>query len=99
MILIVGTVRLPPRNLAAARAIMQQMVDASRAETGCMQYCYAEDLFDPGLIHIKELWLDRAALERHFASAHIAAWRAEWPRLGIGHRDLVAHEVAEGRPV
>jgi quinol monooxygenase YgiN len=24
-------------------------------------------VFDPGLIHVKELWSDQAALDRHFA--------------------------------
>lgn len=99
MILIVGTVRLPPQNLAAARPVMDHMVTASRAEAGCIECCYAEDLFDPGLIHIKEMWCDTAALEAHFASDHIAVWRAEWPRLGLGERELFAHDVGQGRPV
>jgi quinol monooxygenase YgiN len=96
MLLIVGTVRLPPANLADARPVMQRMVAASRAEAGCITYSYAEDLFDPGLIHVSELWSDRAALDEHFASNHIAQWRAEWPRLGLGERNLVLHEVGEG---
>ena len=40
---------------------------------------YRETLDDPtGLIHVKELWRDRACLDRHFGSGHIAAWRAGW---------------------
>lgn len=96
MVLITGTVRLPPANLADARPIMQRMVTASRAEAGCVKYSYADDLFDPGLIHISELWADRAALDRHFATDHIAQWRAAWPELGIGERNLVLYEVGEG---
>lgn len=98
MLLIVGTVRLPPENLARALPVMRRMVDASRAEAGCLDYVYAQDLFDPGLIHVKEAWTDQAALDRHFGSAHIAAWRAAWPDLGIGDRDLRVHEVGEPRP-
>ena len=55
MLLIVGTVRLPADNLDRARPIMQRMAQASRAEEGCVEYGYAEDVFDPGLIHVKEL--------------------------------------------
>ena len=95
MLLIVGTVRLPAENLDAARPVMAQMVAASRAEDGCMDYAYAEDVLQPGLIHVKELWRDRAALERHFETAHIAEWRATWPELGITDRDLKAYEVGE----
>lgn len=98
MLLIVGTVRLPADNVELARPIMKRMVDASRAEIGCLAYVYAEDLFDPGLIHVKELWNDQAALDRHFASAHIAEWRAAWPGLRIGDRDLRVYEVADSRP-
>jgi len=94
MLLIVGTVRLPPDNLAVARPAMEQMVQASRAEPGCLLYVYAEDLFDPGLIHVKEMWVDRDALDRHFAAAHLAEWRAAWPVLGIGDRDLALFDVA-----
>jgi quinol monooxygenase YgiN len=97
MLLIVGTVRLPAQNLDAARPIMKRMADASRAEEGCVQYGYAEDVFDPGLIHVKEMWTDQDVLDRHFASTHIAEWRAAWPSLGIGDRDLQVYEVAEPR--
>jgi len=97
MLLIVGTFRLRAQNLDAARPIMKRMADASRAEEGCVEYGYAEDVFDPGLIHAKEMWTDQGFLDRHFASTHIAEWRAAWPSLGISDRDLRVYEVAEPR--
>jgi quinol monooxygenase YgiN len=97
MLLIVGTVRLPAENMDAARPIMKRMADASRSEEGCVEYGYAEDVFDPGLIHVKEMWTDQGVLDRHFASTHIAEWRAAWSGLGIGDRDLQVYEVAEPR--
>lgn len=97
MLLIIGTVRLPAENLDAARPIMRRMAEASRAERGCIDYGYAEDVFEPGLIHVKELWTDQAALDLHFASAHIGDWRASWPHLGIGERNLLVYEVGEPR--
>jgi quinol monooxygenase YgiN len=99
MLLIVGTVRLPPERLDAARPVMARMVQASRAEDGCAEYSYAEDVLDPGLIHVKELWRDQAALDRHARSEHIAAWRATWPELGVADRDLRAYEVGEPRRI
>lgn len=97
MLLIVGTVRLPPENLAAARPVMRRMVEASRAEPGCLDYGYAEDVLDPGLIHVKEVWADQAALDRHFAAPHLAEWRSAWPALGIGERKLHVYEVGDPR--
>lgn len=97
MLLVLGTVRLPAENLDAARPIMKRMADASRAEEGCVEYGYAEDVFEPGLIYVKEMWTDQGVLDRHFASAHIAEWRAAWRSLGIGDRDLRVYEVGEPR--
>ncbi|WP_395671230.1 putative quinol monooxygenase [Phenylobacterium sp.] len=93
MILIVGSIRLPPENLDAARPVMSRMVSASRAEDGCEEYSYAEDVLEPGLIRVAERWKDQAALDRHFKTQHIAEWRSAWPSLGIGDRKLVAYTV------
>jgi len=99
MLLIVGTVRVPAENLAAARPTMRRMVEASRAEPGCMLYTYAEDMFDPGLIRVTEMWADQTALDRHFSAAHLAEWRAAWPALGIGDRDLILYDAAAPRAI
>lgn len=97
MLLIVGTIRLPPANLANSRPFMEAMVTASRAEEGCIEYSYAEDVLEPGLIHVKEMWRDQVALDAHFASSHIARWRASWRALGITDRQLRAYEVGSSR--
>lgn len=97
MLLIVGTIRLPAHNMEAARPVMKRVADASRVEEGCLEYGYAEDVFDPGLVHVKEMWVDQDALDRHFAAAHLAEWRAGWPRLGIVERNLRVYDVGEPR--
>ena len=99
MILIIGTIRIPAGSLAAARPAMERMIAASRAEAGCHAYSYAEDLLEPGLIRVTELWSDRAMLDRHFASTHIQEWRAQWSQLGITDRALHAYKVDEGQAV
>jgi quinol monooxygenase YgiN len=99
MLLIIGTVRLPPDKLAEARPAMERMILASRAEDGCFAYSYATDVLDAGLIHIREIWRDQATLDAHAASDHLAEWRATWPALGIADRALVLHEVDKGRSI
>lgn len=99
MLLIVGTVRLSAEVLDEARPAMASMVEASRAETGCLEYSYAVDVLDAGLIHVKERWIDQMALDKHFTSAHLAAWRATWSSLGIGERNLCLYEVDEPLPI
>src|SRR5690606_34092347 len=76
LVLKVGTFeRLKPHMLA--------MIEASRAEPGCLAYSYAIDIGDPLVVRVHEEWTDRAALERHFETAHLKAWRAELARVGI----------------
>jgi quinol monooxygenase YgiN len=94
VILIVGTVRLPPENLDRARPVMEAMMAASRAEDGCLDYAYSHDLVEPGLVRVTEAWRDREALAAHFKAPHLAAWRAAWPELGIGERRLALYETA-----
>jgi quinol monooxygenase YgiN len=99
MLIIQGWVRVPPGSLDAARPAMRAMVEASRAEPGCLAYAYAEDALEPGLIHVIERWSDEAALKAHFQTAHMAAWRAEFPKLGITGRDLTLFDAANPRPI
>lgn len=98
MLLIIGTIRLPPDKFGEARQAMERMVSGSRAEDGCVEYSYARDVLDAGLIRVTEVWRDKAALDAHFRSPHIAEWRASWPALGIGERNLVLYEAGEPTP-
>lgn len=97
MLILAGSVSLPPENLAAARPVIQRMVEASRAEPGCIAYSFAEDLQDPGLLRIFEVFVDHAAQQAHAASAHMKEWRAAWPDLGIGDRHITHFEVSNSR--
>lgn len=96
MLVITGTFRVPPPNLDAARPHMAAMIAASRAESGCLHYSYGEDVLEAGLIRVTEHWADREMLAAHGEAEHIKAWRAAWPRLGIGERDLILFEADAG---
>ncbi len=88
MLYVIGTVRMPPENLHDARPVMREMIEESLQEDGCEAYSYAEDVLEPGLIHVIEAWRDHDALDAHLASEHLEEWRANWDRLGIHDRDL-----------
>ena len=98
MLVTIGTIRLPAERLDEARPAMQRMILGSRTEPGCIDYSYAQDVLDAGLIHVTEVWSDRAALDAHFRSPHIADWRASWAALGIGERNLMLYEAGEPKP-
>lgn len=98
-VIIAGTVRVPPQNLTGIRPHMDAMLMASRAEPGCVEYSYAEDVVEPGLIRVFEVWRDQAAVDAHFATEHMRTWRAAWPSFGVSERRLLAYDVASERPI
>lgn len=83
--------------MAALKPHMDAMLTASRAEDGCIAYSYAVDVQDPGLIRVFEAWRDQAAIDAHFQTAHMTAWRAAWPQFGVSDRRLSLYEVASER--
>jgi quinol monooxygenase YgiN len=97
MILIAGTMRVAPENLPQVREALRALTLATRAEAGCHIYAYSEDLLEPGLLHLNERWENQALLDEHLKSAHVAAWRREAARLGVGDRRLVLYEVDAGK--
>lgn len=99
MLLITGSFRFPPENMDEARLAMATMLTASRTEQGCVLYAFAEDVLDPGLIRVSELWSDKAALAAHAATPHMAEWRAAGAGLGISGRDISLYEVGEPQAI
>jgi quinol monooxygenase YgiN len=97
MLIIAGTIRVPPEKLAAFKPHMEKMLLASRAEPGCITYSYAIDVQDAGLVRVFEAWRDQAAIDAHFQAPHLAEWRASWPVLGVSDRKLTLYEVATER--
>jgi quinol monooxygenase YgiN len=93
MIVVVGTFRLPVEKLPEAREALIRVVEATRAETGCIDYAYAADVLEPGLIRVSEKWDTREALAAHFQTAHMEQWRREREALGLSDRDIRAYEI------
>jgi quinol monooxygenase YgiN len=58
----------------AIQAALAKVVPASRAEAGCEDYGCYEDTQRRGRYVFVERWRDQAALERHLAAPHMAAW-------------------------
>ena len=96
---VLATRHAPAQGQAIPPGQLQAMLEASRAEDGCAAYSYAEDVIEPGLIHVFEVWADQAAIDAHFASPHMATWRSHWPSFGVSDRKLFAYEVAAQRPL
>ena len=92
MLLVSGHVRVPEGTLEHIRPAVRAMVEASRAEDGCIDYALSVDTLDPTLIRIVERWRDRAALAAHFQTPHMAEWNRVLAGLQLIDRELFMME-------
>lgn len=98
-VILAGTVRFPPERMSDARERMKEMMRLSRAEDGCIEYVYSEDLQDLGLIHVFEIWRDEAALHAHHNAPHFLAWRASREQTGMHDRRMRRYDVAASKDI
>ena len=99
MIVVVGQFRFPPEQMAAALPAMRKVMEATRVEEGCIEYNYGEDVLDPGLIRVSELWASRAQLDAHMRTPHMAVWQQERNALGLSGRSISVFEAGEPLPL
>jgi quinol monooxygenase YgiN len=98
-LIVAGTVRAPRENIERLRPHMLEMMTKTRGEDGCLAYGYAEDVAEPGLIHVFEQWRDQGALDAHLQTPHMAAWRAVFPEFQVSDRNLKVYDVMAERPI
>ena len=71
MLIIAGTLDLPPENRAKLLEAAEPLMRASEAEDGCDAYLMMPDPFDAGRVRIFERWQSEEALATHFTpTAH-----------------------------
>ena len=93
MIAVIGSFRFPPEAIDAARPLMRAVIETTLTEPGCRAYSYAEDVAEPGLFRVTELWDDRAALSAHFDTPHMREWAEQRAALGFFDRRIALHEI------
>jgi quinol monooxygenase YgiN len=94
MIAVIGQFRMPPENMEQARPLMRVVMEATRAEDGCIEYNYAEDVLDPGLIRVSEVWDSRDQLTAHLGTPHMRLWGEERVALGLSGRAITVYAVS-----
>ena len=99
MIQINGTIRLGRSIDAATRKAIVEMVRASRAEDGCIDYAFVSDLADPDTLILFERWRDQAALDAHGKSDHMAAFQEFMGANPPEASDLRIYDTDEGQPL
>ena len=96
MLAVIGSFRLLPERIGEAISELQCVVAETLKEPGCLAYSYAEDIGEPGLFRVTELWTTRAALEVHFTTPHMRHWAEIRPTLGFHDRHVMAYPLGRG---
>lgn len=99
MIIVAGTARIPTENMGAYNRMAATMIAATRAEAGCRTYSFAEDVLEPGLVRIFEIWESRAHLDAHLKAPHMGPWRQGLAEIGAYDRDIRTYESDGGAPL
>ncbi|MEZ5557059.1 MAG: putative quinol monooxygenase [Pseudomonadales bacterium] len=76
MIVVNARIEATEQTIAAMKQAISDMETASRAEAGCEDYTFSVELNQPTCLRITERWADMDALRAHFATPHMAAFRA-----------------------
>ncbi|HEY6868480.1 MAG TPA: putative quinol monooxygenase [Novosphingobium sp.] len=86
MLLVIGHLRFPAEARSGVLAALAEVIVATRTEPGCLFYDFAEDVLECDLFRVSEGWRDADALRAHFASPHMARFRAAREALGMAER-------------
>jgi quinol monooxygenase YgiN len=76
VIYVVATLRAHPGKLAKALEAAKACIAETRKEDGCISYDLHQSIGDAQALVFVERWSSRDALDKHFKTPHLAAWRA-----------------------
>ena len=99
MIVVLVRVEAHADSVSSLKEAMQAMERASRAEAGCQDYVFTTEINDPTVMRIVERWDDMAALEKHFATPHMATFNAAIQGLASRSMDVKVYEVSGEVPL
>ena len=87
MIYVVATLTAKPGKHEMLTAGARPVIEATRKEAGCISYDLTRSISEPDTFVFIERWTTREALEAHFQTPHLAAWRE------VGKECIAARKV------
>lgn len=76
MIYLIATLEIKPGSLPAIMEAVAPCLKATREEEGCISYDLFQSQSNETTLTFVERWESREALEAHFETPHLKAWRA-----------------------
>jgi quinol monooxygenase YgiN len=93
MIVVLVQVESSAEDIDALRETLCEMETTTRAEAGCHDYAFSQEISDPSRLRIVELWESMDALRLHFATPHMAAFNAALASRPPKSMTLKVHEL------
>jgi quinol monooxygenase YgiN len=97
MVIVGGTFEVEPSDREQFLASRLDLMAASRAEAGCLEYTFGADPIDPARVVLFERWESQAALDAHIAALR-AAPRSPDPVPTITS-SIIIYDVSGERPL
>ena len=94
MLIVAGSIIAEPGGREPFLTAVQPMVSATLNEAGCHEYAFTPDPNDDDRVLLYELWDDQAALDAHFASAHLAAWQETRKGLAVTSASIKKYVIS-----
>lgn len=88
LLTVVASMRARPGKAEELQAALERLVEASRAEAGCVDYLLHRSIDEPALFTFYERWTSAAQLDAHLAGPAIAAFEQIEPDLVEGSADI-----------
>lgn len=73
MVHVLARIVVKPENAAAARTVLEKLVDESRKEPGCVSYLLYQQTKAPHVFQTVEEWKSQADVDAHLKSPHLGA--------------------------
>jgi quinol monooxygenase YgiN len=75
MIVVNGVLESTEADIAAIKAAITEMENASRAEAGCIDYTFSVEISNPNMVRVTECWESLEVLQAHFVTPHMAVFQ------------------------
>lgn len=94
MLVVVATLPGKPEKRDEIAAALCKAAAASRGDAGCLSYAFHRDLENPDRYVSVEVWEDKASLDAHFLTPHLAEMFAAAGDLLAGAPVIETYETA-----
>ncbi len=82
-----------PEKRGELIALCKSMIAPSKAEAGCIQYSFFQDLTDKNKFFFYEEWKDQTAIGLHNNSKHFLDFQSKFKSMLISEANLTIHNV------